>query len=340
MNRKSFLQAFVPASVGVLMTRRLAAAPIRSIVPALVPSYLQPGDTIGITCPAGAVDGAELKNCCRVFEDWGLKVKYGNTIGKKWQRYGGTDEERRRDFQKLLDDDSVQAIMFGRGGYGTMRIIDQLNWDRFRQKPKWLIGYSDITTVHLHVHANLRIPTIHADMSLGMSAKTSTAARSLENVLFGKPVAYVVKGHPMNRAGNCCGILVGGNLTIIQACSGSISDISTDGKILFIEDVNEFKYSIDRMLVHLKRSGKLDKLAGLIVGGFTATREKDETNYQQSIEELIWEKVHEYDFPVCFDFPAGHIRNNLALKLGIPYDLSVSTTDVILNEKSLIAVAG
>lgn len=342
MNRKSFLRSFVPATLGVLLTRQLAAASPRSnIIPSSFPPYLKPGDTIGITCPAGAVDNAELRNCCKVFEDWGLKVRYGKTVGKKWQRYGGTDEERLADFQSLLDDDAVQAIIFARGGYGTMRIIDRLNWDKFCMSPKWLIGYSDITTIHLHVHATLGIPTIHADMSTSLSPKRGMSEQSLENILFGKPVAYIVKGNKHNRSGNCSGILVGGNLTIIQACSGSGSDISTEGKILFIEDVNEYKYSIDRMLVHLKRAGKLAGLAGLIVGGFTATREKEEETYRLSLEELVNEKVSEYNYPVCFDFPAGHVRNNLALKFGVPYELSVSSTDVILNEKSLTqATAG
>lgn len=334
MNRKSFLRSFVSATAGVVLTRNLAAAPAKVVLPSNVPPYLKPGDTIAVTCPAGAVDSSDLRSCGKVFENWGINIKYGKTIGKRWLRYAGTDEERLQDLQELLDDDSVNAIMFGRGGYGTMRIIDKVNWDKFRQKPKWLIGYSDITTIHLHVHSGFGIPTIHGDMSFGLSSKPgNTATKSLEDVLFGKPVAYVVKGHQKNRGGNCSGVLVGGNLTLIQACSGSESDIATDGKILFIEDVHEYKYSIDRMLVHLQRSGKLEKLAGLIVGGFSAIKEKDEEDYRQTIEELVWEKVKGYDYPVCFSFPAGHIKNNLALKFGVPYELSISVTDVILNEK-------
>lgn len=333
MNRKSFLQAFVPATAGVLLHKKIIAAP-RRIVPSAIPPFLKPGDTIAITCPAGAVDSSDLKSCTKVFESWGIQVKYGNTIGKRWLRYGGTDEERLSDLQALIDDDSVNAIIFGRGGYGTMRIIDQVNWDKFKQNPKWLIGFSDITTIHLHVHSVLGIPTIHGHMSIGLSAKPgNVATKSLQDVLFGKPVAYVVDGHERNRQGNCTGTLIGGNLTLIQACSGSGSDISTDGKILFIEDVNEYKYCIDRMLMHLKRSGKLEKLSGLIVGGFTATKEKDEPDYRQPIDELIWEKIKEYHYPVCFDFPAGHIKNNLALKLGVQYELSVTQSNVVLNEK-------
>jgi muramoyltetrapeptide carboxypeptidase len=297
-----------------------------------MPPYLKAGDTIGITCPAGPVSSGNLGNCLKAMKSWGLNVRYGNTINKQWQRYAGTDAERAADFQELLDDDSINAIIFGKGGYGTMRIIDQVNWDKFRRKPKWLVGFSDITTVHLHVHAISGIPTIHGDMTSGLSLYDKDASsKSLHDALFGKPIAYVVKGHSRNREGNCAGLVVGGNLSLLQACSGSVSDINTDGKILFIEDVHEYKYCIDRMLMHLKRSGKLEKIAGLIVGGFTATR--DEGDYRQSVEELIWEKVKDYDYPVCFNFPAGHIGNNLALKLGVKYDLSVSRTDVILNEK-------
>jgi muramoyltetrapeptide carboxypeptidase len=333
MDRKSFLQAFVPATAGILLSKKLSASPGR-IVPSTVPPYLKRGDTIAITCPAGAVETSDLRSCNKVLESWGINIKYGKTIGKKWLRYAGTDEERLQDLQALLDDDSVNAILFGRGGYGAMRIIDKVNWEKFRERPKWLIGYSDITTIHLHVHNKLGIPTIHGDMSTGLSTKPGDAStKSLEETLFGKPVAYVVKGNGLNREGNCSGILIGGNLSLLQACSGSESDITTAGKILFIEDVNEYKYCIDRMLVHLKRSGKLDKLAGLIVGGFTATKEKDEEDYKQTIEELVWEKVKEYNYPVCFNFPAGHIKDNLALKLGVPYELSVSVTDVIMNEK-------
>lgn len=332
MNRKSFLQAFIPATVGVLFTRQLKASTNNVVNPAIIPAFLKPGDTIGITCPAGAVDASDLKKCSQVLKDWGVNIKYGNTVGKKWQRYGGTDEERLKDLQELLDDSSINAIIFGKGGYGTMRIIDKVNWEQFMSNPKWLIGYSDITTIHLHVHSNLGIPSMHANMSSGISA-SNASAKSLKDALFGKSLSYVVKGNSLNREGNCSGILIGGNLAILQACSGSKSDISTEGKILFIEDVNEYKYSIDRMLVHLKRSGKLNNLAGLIVGSFTAVKEKEEETYRQTIEELILEKVKEYNYPVCFNFPAGHIKNNLALKLGVSYELSVSSTDVILNEK-------
>lgn len=337
MNRKAFLRSFLPLTIGAMASRKLLAAPINSplytdfITSAAMPPYLKEGNTVGITCPAGFVETNNLQSCFKTLRKWGLNVKYGDTVGKRWQRYGGTDAERLRDFQSLLDSDSVDAIIFGKGGYGTMRIIDKINWDKFKQKPKWLVGFSDLTTVHLHIHRNLGIPTIHADMGMGLSTDDA-ASCSLQDILFGKPVNYSVKGFEMNRAGTASGVLVGGNLSLIQACSGSQSDIDTEGKILFIEDVNEYKYQIDRMLTHLQRSGKLDKLAGLVVGEFSATKEHEEIVYGQSIEEMIWEKVRDYNYPVCFHFPAGHIKNNLALKLGVSYQLSVSKQQVDLKE--------
>ncbi len=336
MNRKAFLRSFIPAAIGAMASKKLLAAPVSTdfITSAATPPFLKEGNTVGITCPAGYVETNNLQSCFKTLKKWGLNVKYGDTVGKRWQRYGGTDAERLRDFQSLLDSDSVDAIIFGKGGYGTMRIIDKINWEKFRYKPKWLVGFSALTTVHLHIHSNLGIPTIHADMGMGLVAD-DTASTSLQDILFGKPVNYSVKGFELNRPGNASGVLVGGNLSLIQACSGSKSDIDTEGKILFIEDVNEYKYQIDRMLTHLQRSGKLDKLAGLVVGEFSATKEHHEIVYEQSLEEIIWEKVKEYDYPVCFRFPSGHIKNNLALKLGVPYQLSVSKQQVDLKETLL-----
>jgi muramoyltetrapeptide carboxypeptidase len=274
-----------------------------------------------------------MQCCCNTLEKWGLKVKFGKTVGKRWQRFGGTDEERLEDFQELIDDPSVKAIIFGRGGYGTMRIIDKVNWDNFKKQPKWLVGYSDLTVVHLHIHANLNVSTIHGDMSNGFSNNASdSSCTSMKKALFGDKMEYLVKSFDMNRNGKACGKLVGGNLTIVNACNASKSDVNTTGKILFIEDVSEFKYSIDRMMMSLKRSGKLDKLAGLVVGEFTATRKDEEDTFDMRVEEIIWDKVKEYDYPVCFHFPAGHIAQNRALKMGIEYELHVGKLMVSLAE--------
>lgn len=336
MNRKQFFKVMLPATLATLIARQSFANPFYNTeknAPALIPPYLKRGDTVGITCPAGPVDSATMQPCVSALKKWGLNVKYGNTVGKVWQRFGGTDKERLEDFQALIDDDTIQAIIFGKGGYGTMRIIDKVNWQKFIQKPKWLIGYSDLTVVHAHVQSNYNIPTIHGDMSTGFSNDPlDSSTFSLQQALFGNPMEYSLKSFSMNRPGTARGILVGGNLSLIHACAASTSDLKTDGKILFVEDVSEYKYTIDRMLMSMKRSGKLDNLAGLIVGGFTATKEDGEDNYSIRIEDIIFEKIKEYKYPVCFHFPAGHMRENRALKLGVPYDFTVGREIVSLIE--------
>ena len=296
-----------------------------------MPPYLKPGDTIGITCPAGPVMAADLKLCREAIRNWGLKVRFGDTVDHLWQRYGGTDEERAADFQRMLDDDRINAIMFGRGGYGVMRMMDKINWDKFARQPKWLIGFSDITAFHCHVQAVYDIPTIHADMGNGFNGTDDGAAISLRNMLMGHKQEHKCDGYYLNRPGKSMGKLVGGNLSLLVAMQGSKSAIKTDGKILLIEDVSEFKYTIDRMMMNLKRSGMLDKLAGIVFGAFTATK-SNEDPYPMSLEEIIFEKVKEYEYPVCFHFPAGHQRENLALKLGTYYQLEVSKYSTLLSE--------
>ncbi|HEX8278494.1 MAG TPA: LD-carboxypeptidase, partial [Segetibacter sp.] len=258
MNRKSFLKCFISAGVGTfLMNNAFARNEETNSLPSqpVIPPYLKPGDTVGITCPAGALDLARVQCCCNTLEKWGLNVSFGKTVGKRWQRFGGTDEERLQDFQEMIDDKNIKAIIFGKGGYGTLRIIDKINWSNFKQQPKWLVGYSDLTVVHSHVHSNLNVCTIHGDMSNGFSEDPFDAScKSLKEGLFGNQMQYAVKSHMMNRPGKISGTLVGGNLTMLHACAGSKSDLNTKGKILFIEDVSEFKYNIDRMMMSLKRS--------------------------------------------------------------------------------------
>lgn len=333
MNRKSFFQAILPASIVAFSAKKAAAFPQDKIntSASIVPPYLKPGDTVAITCPAGAVELTNMESCIQTLQKWGLYVIHGKTVGKRWQRFSGTDAERLQDFQELLDNPSVKAIIFGRGGYGTMRIIDQVNWTKFRQQPKWLVGYSDLTVIHLHVHQNLHIPTVHGDMSTGFSSPGGSCS-SLFDVLFGRKSEYALPSSPFNRTGEATGEIIGGNLTLLNACLGSKSDIDTSGKILFIEDVSEYKYTLDRMLMSLKRSGKLGNLAGLVVGGITATKAEVETGFAMSIEELIMDKVKEYKYPVCFNFPAGHIADNRAIKMGVPFDLIVGREWVLLYE--------
>jgi len=336
MNRKHFLQTFLPLGLTTLGFKNATGSPLgEPVVQGITPPYLKPGDTVGITCPAGPVELSKMETCFKTLKKWGLNVKYGYTVGRKWQRFGGTDEERANDFQNMLDDDNINAILFAKGGYGTLRMIDKINWQKFQQKPKWLIGFSDLTTIHLHINSNFNIASIHADMSSGFSSKQDDPSLvSLNDALSGKRLMYDIMGHELNRAGEVSAPLVGGNLSMIIACAGSKSEIKTDGKILFIEDVSEYKYTIDRMLMQLKRSGKLDKLAGLLVGQFTATKADKEDNFLSSVEELIMEKVGEYGYPVCFDFPAGHTKDNRALKFGVPYHFTVTSDTVSLHEMS------
>lgn len=326
MNRKSFFHTILPAGLGVLLGPNALASANASKHPhkTSIPRYLHAGDTIAITCPASPMEAAEAADCVNMLQAWGFKVKMGSTLNKKWQHFGGTDAERAQDMQALMDDEEVSAILFARGGYGVMRMMDQLNWKRFARHPKWLVGFSDITAFHCHLNTHFGIPTIHADMAGGFSDTEDPSATSIKNTLTGKKTEYSFDGCHFNRDGSAKGLLVGGNLSLIYALQASKSELKTDGKILFIEDVGEYNYSVDRMLMNLKRSGKLDKLAGLLVGGFTNMKVESKNEFTMLLEEIIFEKVKEYDYPVCFNFPAGHQRLNLALKLGMPYKLDVA----------------
>jgi muramoyltetrapeptide carboxypeptidase len=342
MKRKDFLQRLAAASTGLLFTRLGFSKPdpVSPVLSSFAPPYLKPGDTIGITCPASPMDAADLLQCTNALSRWGFKFHYGQTVNNHWERFGGTDDERAADLQQMLDDDSINAILFGRGGYGVLRMIDKLNWDKFSQKPKWLVGYSDITAIHCHVHTLTGVPTIHADMGNGFGDQEDASSLSLKKMLMGEKQPYKTDTFELNRNGEAYGKLVGGNLSLITAMQGSKSALDTTGKLLFIEDVSEYKYTIDRMMLNLKRSGKLDNLAGLVVGGFTATKKDEEEvepikdKFLMTVEEIIFEKVKEYSYPVCFHFPAGHMKLNLALKLGVNYHLQVNSTNTLLTESA------
>jgi muramoyltetrapeptide carboxypeptidase len=333
MQRRNFLEKFGSLGAMVAASPALLAFtpdPPSKYVPH--PPYLKSGDYIGITCPAGSIDTKDARYAEVMLARWGFRTKIGSTIGKDWNRFAGTDEERAADLQRQLDDPIIKAIIFGRGGYGAMRMMDKVNWESLKKNPKWLIGYSDITAFHCHIHRNLGIPTIHGRMAAGFGTQEDYSEISLKETLSGKPIMYKWRPNNLNRSGNTNGLLVGGNLSLIYAMQASKSELDTENKILFIEDVSEYKYTVDRMLMNLKRSGKLEKLAGLIVGGFTETKEDADGYFSISMEELILEKVKEYDYPVCFGFPAGHQRPNLAIKFGLPYLLKVSAEECILAE--------
>jgi len=289
---------------------------------AVLPLYLKPGDSIALIATARKVSPEELLPSVQIIESWGLNVVTAPNLYKQENQFAGSDEERATDLQWALDNENIKAALCVRGGYGTVRIIDKLDFSKFGKQPKWIIGYSDVTVLHQHIHTNFNVATLHATMPINFF-KNEEATQSLRKALFGEQLNYEIKPHSLNREGNTEGELVGGNLSLIYALSGSKSDIETDGKILFIEDLDEYLYHVDRMMMNLKRSGKLSKLKGLVVGGMTDM--KDNTiPFGKTAEEIIYDAVKEYNYPVCFDFPAGHIDRNLALVFGNKYSLSVS----------------
>lgn len=288
------------------------------------PPNLKKGDKIGIVAPARKISKEEIQFAVDTFERWGLKAIFSKNLFESEDQFSGSDAQRAEDLQKMLDDDSVKAIISARGGYGTLRIIDKLDFKKFEAKPKWIIGYSDITVLHSHIHQNLGIETLHATMCINFS-KDEESVEILKKYLFGEKNPYSIKPHPLNRKGSGEGALVGGNLSLLYALKGSRSGISTSGKILFLEDLDEYLYHIDRMMVSLKRAGKLSHLEGLVVGGLTDMKD-NQVPFGKTAEEIILDAVKEYDYPVCFGFPAGHTTKNLALPFGRRAKLKVGAT--------------
>jgi muramoyltetrapeptide carboxypeptidase len=233
----------------------------------------------------------------------------------------------------MLDDREVKAVLCGRGGYGTGRIIDRINFKKFLKHPKWIVGYSDITVLHSHIYTNFNIVSLHAPMAAAFNDEGyhNQYVLSLKSALEGKPLNYLVSGHSYNRRGTAKGELVGGNLALLAHVIGTPSDIKTKNRILFIEDVGEYSYNIDRMLHQLKRAGKFDKLEGLIIGGFSDMKDT-ERPFGKSVYEIVQDIIEEYDYPVCFDFPVSHTDRNYALKIGVRYQLKVKKNKVLLQE--------
>jgi muramoyltetrapeptide carboxypeptidase len=302
--------------------------------PALLPSdssipYLQKGDKVAITCPAKKLP-IPMTDAINLLTSWGLEVVLGETVTASYNQFAGDDKLRAKDMQRFINDESIKAIIAARGGYGTIRMVDMVDFSALHKHPKWLVGFSDITLLHSHIIANYSLPCIHGQMPLNIPDASAYSLETLRMALFGEELSYQIDANPLNRAGEAQGILIGGNLSLLIAIARSVSDLDYTGKILFIEDVGEYLYAVDRMLRSLKRAGKLKNLAGLIIGGFTDIKDND-IPFGQTIPEMVMDVVSEYNYPVCFGFPAGHVSNNCSLILGKKLNLSVKTQRVSIS---------
>lgn len=293
------------------------------------PKSLITGDTLGIISPAGKLPVPDLDKALKIIHNWGLKVKTGAHVFSAYHQFAGTDAQRMADFQAMLDDPTVRAIICARGGYGITRLINQLDFSGFLRQPKWIAGYSDITALHGHLH-QLGVQSIHSIMPVTFGDEsTAESVESLRKILFGESVHYETATHPLNRTGEASGEIIGGNLALLASIIGTSSEVDTAGKILFIEDISEYRYNLDRMLVQLKRAGKLAHLAGLVAGHFTDVKD-NRTPFGNTPYEMVAEWTQEYNYPVCYGFPVGHEPLNLAIPCGRMAHLSVAANGIRL----------
>ncbi|MFI1772759.1 S66 peptidase family protein [Thalassobellus citreus] len=297
------------------------------------PPYLKAGDTVAIVAPSGILKNriGEVEKAKALLKSWGLHAVVGKHVFNQANHFAGTDDERCEDFQNALDDPKISAIWCARGGYGAVRILDKLDYTKFRKNPKWVIGYSDITALHSQIH-NEGFESLHAMMCTSLQDDAETIKETIstfKKALFGNPLTYTLKGSSYNKTGTATGELIGGNLSILQTMLGSKTSMDTSGKILFIEEIGEYKYHIDRLLQSLKRAGYFENCNGVIIGDMTKIK-KNTTPWGASIEQLILEVLKEYNFPVVFNMHSGHAKDNRALILGRTVDLTVN------NEQSTV----
>ena len=295
------------------------------------PAYLTSGNTIGIVSTARKISREELEPAIGLLESWGLNVKLSHHLFEVDHQFAGTEEQRRVSLQEFLDDENIHAILCARGGYGTVQIIDQLDFTKFKSNPKWLIGYSDVTTLHCHIHQHVELETIHGIMPINFPKDCSEneSTKTLKQALFGELDQYAFESHEFNQLGECEGELIGGNLSILYSLSGTNSAVNTEGKILFIEDLDEYLYHIDRMMMNLKKSGFLSGLKGIVVGGMSDMND-NAIPYGMSALEIIKKRTSTLNIPVAFNFPAGHCEPNKALYFGRKCTLKVGERESIL----------
>ena len=296
------------------------------------PDYLKEGDKIAIVASARKVTEKEIQPCVYILESWGLEVVLSGNLYDVQDQFAGSDQIRVSDLQTMLDDGQIKAVLFARGGYGTVRLIDLLDFNHFTENPKWLIGYSDITVLHAHVNTLCEVETVHGPMAINF-IEDNRGVAALKQTLFGEPSGFEMDSCSLNRIGEGSGMLIGGNLSLLYSLKGSISDIETAGRILFLEDLDEYLYHIDRMMMNLKRSGMLSNLQGLLVGGMSDMNDNDPPagGFGKTAEEIIRETVAEYNYPVCFNCPAGHIKGNMPLIMGRQVELNVTKSGGMLS---------
>lgn len=290
------------------------------------PQHLRKGDTIGITAPAGCLSESEIMPAVEIIRSWDLNVVFGRHLYSNRNSFAGTDNQRASDFQRMLNDPGIRAIICARGGYGTIRIIDKLRFGNFLQQPKWIVGYSDITVLHAFMQQCLGTESLHGAMPRFVPPQLPdiSSLESLRSVLFGETSEYILRPHHLNMQGQATGILVGGNLSVLYSLSGTCYDIDTRGKILFIEDLNEYLYHIDRMIMNMKIRGRLAGLQALIVGGMSDMK-KSSSGFRKPAYDIIRDAVAGYGYPVMFGFPAGHGYPNMSLPLGREMHLTVGS---------------
>ncbi|QTN37894.1 LD-carboxypeptidase [Cryomorphaceae bacterium] len=297
------------------------------------PPYLHPGDTVGIVSTARKLSPAEIEPAVAVFEAWGFKVKLGPHLHQSYHQFSGTDQERAADLQLMIEDPGVKAIYCARGGYGSVRIIDHVLWEPLIERPKWILGYSDVTAIHNHLHSNLQIQSVHAPMPLEFSINSQECLEDVRSILTGDLQETHAPHHPFNQEGVSTGVLVGGNLSVLYSQRGTPSDLDVRGKILFIEDLDEYLYHMDRMMMNLVRGGWMDQISGLIVGGMQDMNDNTIPFGKQAIE-IIREHTAGQSYPIAFGFPSGHLDDNRPLRFGAEIELSVETENTKIRYQS------